>query len=165
MPTREKGKLLNSVKSDKFYIMGYRPTDEATIAGLRIFVDRLNIESENGSVIVVEGKRDLEALIRVGCTGEITVLNRYKGINDFVDSLSLDDKKIILLLDMDRTGKFLTRKLLTHLQSRGGNVSLFYKKILAKISNGKIRHVEDLVSYAPLVSGFTGPRRDLYIYM
>ena len=75
--------------------------DETTISRLRIFVDKLNIESENGSIIVVEGKRDVEALIKVGFTGNITVLNRYKGINNFVDNHNHLGKKIILLLDKD----------------------------------------------------------------
>jgi 5S rRNA maturation endonuclease (ribonuclease M5) len=145
--------------------MGYRPMDATTIARLRTFVDRLNIESERGSVIVVEGKRDLEALTRIGVTGQVTVLNHYKGVNKFVDSHYDVDKKIILLLDMDRTGKHLTSKLLKQLQSRGRNVSLFYKKTLARISNGKIRHIEDLVSYAPHVKGLMGSRKDLYMYI
>lgn len=139
--------------------------DATTIARLRTFVDRLNIESERGSVIVVEGKRDLEALTRIGVTGQVTVLNHYKGVNKFVDSHYDVDKKIILLLDMDRTGKYLTSKLLKQLQSRGRNVSLFYKKTLARISNGKIRHIEDLVSYAPHVKGVMGSRKDLYMYI
>jgi 5S rRNA maturation endonuclease (ribonuclease M5) len=139
--------------------------DATTIARLRIFVDRLNIESERGSVIVVEGKRELEALTRIGVTGQVTVLNHYKGVNKFVDSHYDVDKKIILLLDMDRTGKYLTSKLLKQLQSRGRNVSLFYKKTLARISNGKIRHIEDLVSYAPHVKGLMGSRKDLYMYI
>jgi 5S rRNA maturation endonuclease (ribonuclease M5) len=139
--------------------------DEATVARLRIFVDRLNTESKKGSVIVVEGKRDVEALTRIGFVGHVTALNRFKGINNFVDSHCLIDKKIILLLDMDRTGKYLTSKLLKQLQSRGGNVSLFYKRSLARISNGKIRHVEDLVSYAPLISGITRARKDLFMYI
>jgi hypothetical protein len=51
------------------------------------------------------------------------------------------------------------------LQSRGGNVCLFYKKSLARISNGKVRHVEDLISYAPLLSGITSARKDLFMYI
>jgi hypothetical protein len=66
---------------------------------------------------------------------------------------------------MDRTGKYLTSKLLRQMQPRGGNISLFYKKTLAKISNGKIRHIEDLISYAPHVLGLTGGRKDLYMYI
>ena len=139
--------------------------DEATIAQLRNFVDRLNTESKKGSVIVVEGKRDVEALTRIGYTGHVMALNRFKGINNFVDSQFAIDRKIILLLDMDRTGKYLTGKLMKQLQSRGGNVCLFYKKSLARISNGKVRHVEDLISYAPLLSGITSSRKDLFMYI
>ena len=43
--------------------MGYRSIDNTTVDRLREFIERLNEESENGSVIVVEGKRDVEALI------------------------------------------------------------------------------------------------------
>jgi len=139
--------------------------DEATIAQLRNFVDRLNTESKKGSVIVVEGKRGVEALTRIGCTGRVMALNRFKGINNFVDSQCAIDRKIILLLDMDRTGKYLTSKLMKQLQSRGGNVCLFYKKSLARISNGKVRHVEDLMTYAPLLSGITSARKDLFMYI
>jgi 5S rRNA maturation endonuclease (ribonuclease M5) len=145
--------------------MGYRSIDNTTVDRLREFIERLNEESENGSVIVVEGKRDVEALIRMGFNGNLTILNHFKGITDFVDNHYQITKKIILLLDMDRTGKHLTSKLLTQLHYKGNNVSLFYKKTLAKITNGKVRHVEDLVTYAPLLSGITGTRKDLYFYI
>ena len=147
--------------------MRHRSIDNATIGRLRGFIDMLNYEAENGSVVVVEGKRDVEALMRIGFSGNATTFNRFKGIADFVDNQHLISKKIILLLDMDRTGKYLTSKLVARLQHQGSNVSLFYKKALAKITNGKIRHVEELVAYAPYVSGFSGAigRRDLYFYI
>src|ERR671932_1423690 len=127
--------------------MGYRSIDNNTIDRLREFINMLNEESENGSVIVVEGKRDVEALNRVGFNGNLTVFNHFKGVTDFVDNHYQTRNKIILLLDMDRTGKYLTSRLLRQLQYKGNNVSLSYKKALAKISNGKIRHIEDLVMY------------------
>jgi 5S rRNA maturation endonuclease (ribonuclease M5) len=139
--------------------------DHTTIDRLRGFIDMLNEEAENGSVIVVEGKRDVEALERVGFTGNITVFNHFKGITDFVDNHCQIRNKIILLLDMDRTGKHLTSKLVSQLQHKGNNVNLFYKKALAKITNGKIRQVEELAAYAPNLSGVTGTRRDLYFYI
>ena len=147
--------------------MRYRSRDNTTIDRLREFIDMLNYESENGSVVVVEGKRDVEALMRIGFNGNATMFNRFKGIADFVDNQHLIRKKIILLLDMDRTGKYLTSRLLAQLQHKGNNVSLFYKKTLARITNGKIRHVEELVTYAPYVSGLGGAmgRRDLYFYI
>ena len=145
--------------------MGYRFIDNTTIDGLHEFIDMLNEEAEYGSVIVVEGKRDVEALNRIGFNGDLTILNHFKGITDFVDNHCHIRKKIILLLDMDRTGKHLTSKLISQLQHKGNNVNLFYKKALAKITNGKIRQVEELAAYAPNLSGVTGTRRDLYFYI
>jgi 5S rRNA maturation endonuclease (ribonuclease M5) len=143
--------------------MGYQANDEQVLEKLRHFVGMLNEESEKGSVIVVEGRRDAEALSRIGFTGSPAVFHNFKGIADFVGSHD-HDKKIILLLDMDRTGKHLTSRLLSHLQSRKNNVSLFYKHALARITNGKVRHVEDLSVYAQQMSGVTGARKDLYFY-
>ena len=144
--------------------MNFRTIDHEKLNRLNDFIFMLNKESENGSVIVVEGKRDARALTKAGFNGNLSVFNHFRGVTDFVDSHLLTKKKIILLFDMDRTGKQLTRKLLSQLQYRGGNVSLLYKKKMAGIDNGKIRHVEDLSSYAPYLSGITGSRPDLYFY-
>ncbi|HXG07040.1 MAG TPA: toprim domain-containing protein [Nitrososphaera sp.] len=146
--------------------MGYqfRASDDETVERLRNFIDMLNEESQKGSVIVVEGKRDAEALSMVGFTGNPAVFHHFKGIADFLDSHNVRNKKMILLLDMDRTGKYLTSRLVSQLQSRRHRVSLTYKRALARITNGKVRHVEDLVIYAPRLSGMTGSRKDLYFY-
>lgn len=127
--------------------MVYRSTDKALLARINEFIRTLNHESENGSIIVVEGKRDSEALTKLGFIGEVTVYNRFKGVLDFVDSHQMTDKKVILLLDMDRTGKYLTSRLVSLLQQRGGNVNLTYKKKLYEITNGKVRHIEEIGSY------------------
>ena len=74
-------------------------------------------------------------------------------------------KKVILLLDMDRTGKYLTSKLITQLHHKGNDVSLFYKKTLAKITNGKVRHVEDLVTYAPHLDPEWTRKDSLFLYI
>lgn len=145
--------------------MGYKynTNDNDTIERLRSFIGMLNEESDKGSVIVVEGKRDAEALSMVGFTGNPAVFHRFKGIADFLDNHNAD-KKMILLLDMDRTGKYLTSRLVSQLQARRHAVNLSYKRELAKITNGKVRHVENLVTYAPRLSGITGTRKDLYFY-
>lgn len=145
--------------------MGYQSSfDDKTVERLKGFVGMLNEESEKGSIIVVEGKRDASALTRIGFSGTPVVFHNFKGIADFLDSHGSGHKKMILLLDMDRTGKYLTSRLVSQLQSRRRNISLFYKKELAKITNGRVRHVEDLVIFAPQVSGVTGTRKDLYFY-
>jgi 5S rRNA maturation endonuclease (ribonuclease M5) len=144
--------------------VGYQSNiDDQTVERLRSFVGMLNEESEKGSVIVVEGRRDAEALSRIGFTGSPAVFHHFKGVADFIDCHE-ESKKMILLLDMDRTGKYLTSKLVSQLQSRRHNVSLSYKWALEKITHGRVRHVEDLVVYAPRLSGITGSRKDLYFY-
>lgn len=145
--------------------MGYQfSVDDKTIERIRTFVGMLNEEHKKGSVIVVEGRRDAEALAKVGFTGSPAVFHHFKGMADFLDFHDSERKKMILLLDMDRTGKALTRKIVSLLQARKQNVSLFYKNALAKITNGKIRHIEDLAAFAPHLSGVTGSRKDLYFY-
>lgn len=139
--------------------------DEQVIEKLRSFVDMLNDECQRGSVVVVEGKRDAHALSSIGFTGSPAVFHSFRGVADFVDfHCNNPGKKIILLLDMDRTGKHLTSRLVSQLQSRRTNVSLFYKHAIAKITNGKVRHVEDLAIYAARMAGVTGSRKDLYFY-
>lgn len=142
----------------------YNANEDETLERLRSFIGMLNEESEKGTVIVVEGKRDAEALSRVGFTGSPAVFHHFKGIADFLDSHESTGRKMILLLDMDRTGKYLTSRLVSQLQSRRHSVTLSYKRLLARITNGKVRHVEDLVTYAPRLSGITGSRKDLYFY-
>jgi 5S rRNA maturation endonuclease (ribonuclease M5) len=142
----------------------HKVDDYETVERLRSFICMLNEESERGSVIVVEGKRDAEALSKVGFTGNLAVFHHFKGIADFVDCHDSVDKKIILLLDMDRTGKYLTSRLMSQLQSSRHSVNLSYKRTLVRITNGKVRHVEDLVTYAPHMLGITGSRKDLYFY-
>lgn len=141
----------------------YNANDDETVERLRSFIGMLNEESERGSVVVVEGKRDAKALSMVGFTGNPAVFHHFKGIADFLDNHD-HRKKMILLLDMDRTGKYLTSRLVSQLQSRSQSVSLSYKRALAKITNGKVRHVEELVIYAPRLAGVTGSRKDLYFY-
>jgi len=127
--------------------------DQNEVQRLQKFVNMLNEESSNGAVVVVEGKRDVNALASIGFKGNVVTLNNFRGINSLVDSLERENK-VILMLDMDRKGKYLTRKILTLLQYKGKNVDMFYKKMLAAITKGKVRHTEDLTIYNRYISGF-----------
>lgn len=125
--------------------------DQDEVQELQKFVNMLNEESSNGAVIVVEGKRDVNALASVGFKGNVVTLNNFRGINRLVDNLERAGK-VILMLDMDHKGKYLTHKILTLLQYKGKNVDLFYKKTLSEITKGKVRHIEEIVIYAKYIS-------------
>ena len=115
---------------------------EQEISELQEFVLQLN--SVNG-VVVVEGKRDFNALRKLGYQGKILEFHKFGGINNFVDSAAKYEK-IILLFDRDKKGRYLTGKTIQLLQRRT-RVDLSYKKKLRQITSGKIMFIEQLVCY------------------
>ncbi|CUR52398.1 putative Toprim domain protein [Nitrosotalea devaniterrae] len=113
------------------------------VLNLRDFVKSLN--SEHHSIIVVEGKRDEQALQKLGFTGKICQFHSFKGLIKFADSMP-KYKNLILLLDSDRKGRYLTKRIISQLQHRV-SIDLSYRKQLTIITKGRIRNVEDLAMY------------------
>ena len=116
---------------------------ESEIAEIKKFMDLLN--SQTDSVVVVEGKRDSAALIKLGYSGKILEFHKFNGMIKFADSAA-KYRKIILLLDGDRKGRYLTKKIIELLERRT-KIDLLFKKKLVSITKGKIRFIEQLVCY------------------
>jgi len=116
---------------------------ESEIAEIKKFMDLLN--SQKDSVVVVEGKRDSAALIKLGYSGKILEFHKFNGMIKFADSAA-KYRKLILLLDGDRKGKYLTKKIIELLEHRT-KIDLLFKKKLVSITKGKIRFIEQLVCY------------------
>ena len=116
---------------------------ENEIAEIKKFIDSLN--SEKDGVVIVEGKRDSAALIKLGYSGKILEFHRFNGMVKFADSAA-KYHKIILLLDGDRKGRYLTKKIIELLERRT-KIDLLFKKKLVSITKGKIRFIEQLVCY------------------
>jgi len=76
-------------------------------------LERLEKQSAKGTPIVVEGKNDVQALHKLGISGDI-ILAKTSG-KSFLDVLSEVEKKekreVILLFDFDRRGKEWTRRM------------------------------------------------------
>ncbi|MEM4344882.1 MAG: hypothetical protein QXS40_04085, partial [Candidatus Nitrosocaldus sp.] len=104
------------------------------------------------------GKRDNNALRALGFSGRIVMLNNHRGLSRVVDSLE-HASKIILLLDMDSKGKYLTQRIIAMLTNRK-SVDLFYKKRLMEITRGRIRSIEELMSYRYSIA-MSNPLADL----
>ena len=115
------------------------------IRELREFVDQINNESTKDSLILVEGKRDLEALSYLGCSGNIQAYHNYKSIVDLADNFRVKYKKLILLLDLDDTGRIMTRKISYLLNQR--YIDNYYRNKIIRITQGKIRTIEELRSF------------------
>jgi len=115
---------------------------EQEIQDLKNFVVSLN--SKVDSAVIVEGKRDSEALKRIGVSGKILEFHRFRGLSKFVDSVS--DSNLIILLDGDRKGRYLSSKIVQQLERRT-RIDLSFKRKLVSITKGKIRFIEDLSYY------------------
>jgi len=116
---------------------------ESEIAEIKKFINLLN--SQKDSVVVVEGKRDSAALVKLGYSGKILEFHKFNGMIKFVDSAA-KYRKLILLLDGDRKGRYLTKKIIELLERRT-KIDLLFKKKLVSITKGKIRFIEQLVCY------------------
>ena len=116
---------------------------QSEIAEIKKFMDLLN--SQKDSVVVVEGKRDSAALMKLGYSGKILEFHKFNGMIKFADSAA-KYRKIILLLDGDRKGRYLTKKIIELLERRT-KIDLLFKKKLVSITKGKIRFIEQLVCY------------------
>jgi 5S rRNA maturation endonuclease (ribonuclease M5) len=115
------------------------------IRELREFVNQINNESASDSLILVEGKRDLEALSYLGCSGNIQAYHNYKSIVDLADNFRVKYNKLILLLDLDDTGRMMSRKISYLLNQR--YIDNYYRNKIIKITQGKIRTIEELRSF------------------
>ena len=116
---------------------------EKEIDDIKKFIKHLNSKKE--SVVIVEGKRDSIALGKLGFSGKILEFHSFKGIVKFSDSVA-KYKSVILLLDGDRKGRYLTKRIIDLLEHRT-KIDLSFKKKLVSITKGKIRFIEQLVCY------------------
>jgi len=117
--------------------------DDSEKAEVRNFIRLLN--SKTNSIVVVEGKRDENALKRLGFSGRVCQFHSFKGLTKFVDSMPRY-RYLIVLLDSDRKGRYLTRRMISQLEHRM-TIDLSFKRKLVAITKGKVRNVENLSSY------------------
>ncbi len=110
---------------------------------LKEFIFQLN--AIKNDVVIVEGKRDSDALRKIGHTGKILEFHRFTGMINFTDSVAKFER-LIILFDRDKKGRMLTRKTIQLLQRRT-RIDLTFKKKLRIITKGKIMFIKQLMSY------------------
>ena len=116
---------------------------EQEVNDIKNFVSHLN--SKTQSVVIVEGKRDSAALRKIGFSGKVLEFHKFGGMINFADSVAKYEN-LIILFDGDKKGKYLTGKTIQLLQRRT-KIDLTFKQKLTTITKGKIRFIEQLVSY------------------
>lgn len=97
------------------------------------------------AIIIVEGKRDIEALHKLGVTGKDLVIIGYSqkssvDVDDFITNEKYKNYTIIPLVDFDRQGE----EYLTELQSMSNKIDLDLRRELRNVTRGKLVEFEDL---------------------
>ncbi|NWG09135.1 MAG: toprim domain-containing protein [Nitrososphaerales archaeon] len=121
-------------------------SNQDIIQALTLFIRKLNDECRNKALVVIEGQRDANALRSIGFEGDLFLLC-HNGSLTKLASKAEKYKKIVLLLDLDRKGRVLTKRTATILQEKNSNIDLFFRRELAKVTKGRIRHIEELARF------------------
>lgn len=116
------------------------------LAGIEEAIDELRDRALCGAVILVEGRRDREALAKLGITGEI-VMTSHRSLLNLSESLARSKKDIIILTDWDERGEEVARQISLYMEADGvrpdNNIRCSLRGLLKK----EITEVENLYGY------------------
>ena len=102
------------------------------------------VELAGSMPVVVEGRRDVAALRRLGVEGEVLTVNGGMALIDFCDRLAERTTEAVLLTDWDRTGGHILRHLRDNLR---GRVRMHREVRKAIALYAEVRDVESLPTY------------------
>ena len=112
-------------------------------------LEALANESAKGKPVVVEGKKDVDALRALGVAG--TVLTVKTGGKSFLDAVCEIEKmgvpEVILFLDFDRRGKEGTKRLKQSLERTKIKNNTKLWRALSALVGKEIQCVESLTAY------------------
>ncbi|MCK5038542.1 MAG: toprim domain-containing protein [Thermoplasmata archaeon] len=103
--------------------------------------------------IIVEGRKDVRALEKLGIEGLIIVLNDGLSIIDTCTKLSEDHKKAIILTDWDRKGGQLARLLMDALEANGMKYNTDIRAGISRLSKKDIKDIESLPRFLARLRG------------
>jgi 5S rRNA maturation endonuclease (ribonuclease M5) len=102
--------------------------------------------SRKGAIIIVEGKRDILSLKKLGIEGNFELATRHSLFN-FSEKIAGVGSEVIILTDWDRRGELLAVKLSEYFESFGLKPELQIRNKLRLISQKEIKDVESLYTY------------------
>lgn len=120
-------------------------------------IDELLQLAEEGTVIIVEGKRDVRALNKLGVDGHFEMATHHSISNFCEEIVNVNSgKNIVILTDWDRRGNILMSKLTEHFHSLGANPDVRIRERLMSIVQKEIKDVESLPTYVLKLRQITG---------
>lgn len=124
-----------------------RKTKYKLMKKIEELIDELNY---NVDLVIVEGIHDENALRRYGYTKRVLRFSdSRKPMYLFVDEIAekYNGKKIVILLDYDRKGEMMSRKLESQLEGRGLKIEKHWRKTLRELmAKEKMMSIEELTA-------------------
>ncbi|MDM7919059.1 MAG: toprim domain-containing protein [Methanosarcina sp.] len=111
--------------------------------------------SERGAVIIVEGKRDILSIKRLGIKGRFELATRHSLFN-FSERIAGLGSEVIILTDWDRRGDLLAAKLSEYFENFGIKPELQIRNKLRLITQKEIKDIESLYTYVSKLRSKTG---------
>jgi len=112
-------------------------------------LERLVAEATKSTLIVVEGRNDIEALKEMAIQGNIiSVKTAGRSFLDVLTEIEEQNvSKVILLLDFDRRGREWTKRLKQRLEEKRIKVDISFWNKLRALVRRDIKDVEGLPTY------------------
>lgn len=106
--------------------------------------------------VIVEGKRDANALRKLGLIGDIITLHRGKNLYDFCTDVEERFPKVVILLDWDNNGNTLYKTLSENLKGHWEEFSWF-RELLRLLCQKDISSVEGIPKLLKRLEGNERP--------
>ena len=109
-------------------------------------LQKLANEASKGTSIIVEGQRDRRTLNNLGVNGNFFCLKSTGNI--LLDQLDkIEGTEAILLVDFDKEGIKLAKKIVNYLNFRGIKVRRFYWRRIKSLIGKEVKDIEGVHSY------------------
>lgn len=123
-----------------------RPKRTYDLEALEELIASLIDASYQGAAIIVEGRRDLQALRALGLPGPVIMASRRPAL-ELAEEAARNYSRIILLTDWDRKGDEMCKTIEFHLRSVGSRPDREIRSRLGKLVKKEIKDVESLSRY------------------
>ncbi|MCJ7489289.1 MAG: hypothetical protein MUO87_03980 [Thermoplasmata archaeon] len=97
--------------------------------------------------VIVEGRRDVEALGLLAVRSNIITLSKGVSLFTFSETISRDWPSVVLLTDWDRKGGQLARRLKEAFESNGTKVNDSIRRKLVILAKKDIKDIESLPAF------------------
>jgi len=123
-----------------------RPKRTYDLEALEELIASLIDASCQGAAVIVEGRRDLQALRALGLPGPVIMASRRPALQ-LAEDAARSYSQIILLTDWDRKGDEMCKTIELHLRSVGSRPDKEIRSRLGKLVKKEIKDVESLSRY------------------